>query len=196
MVEHGLLYEALMIKKFTQLSTFISLSLLSGLVWANASLEDIADTLMTPTEIVTKLVVVASYAVGVGLIIFSIAQYKQHKQSPKLVPLTTPILLLILGICTLMIPYLSVISGESFSATEQAKREGRVPGKSGAFSPNVPEIKKRERPGPGRYAPSETRTTPVPQREESYEESYDNDYEPSYQRPGSDHWTKDPRYQR
>lgn len=173
-------------------SRSLFLLLLPGLVWATASVEEIAENLMNPTEILTKLVIVASYAVGVGLIIFSIAQYRQHRKSPKLVPLTTPILLFILGVCTLVIPYISVISGESFSATEQAKRQGKGPEKSGAFSPTLPEVKKQKLPGPGRYAPSETRRLPPPP-EERYDEEFD-DYESDYEGSSGGHWTKDPRY--
>lgn len=144
---------------------------------ASASVGSISEEMMGPTEILTKLTVVASYIVGVGLIVFAIAQYKQHRRSPKLVPLTTPILMLILGVICVVIPYFSIISGKSFSASEQAKREGKMPDRSGAFSPDLPQVEKRPRPGPGRYAP----TVPDDYTEEDfYEEEYDDGYDSGY----------------
>lgn len=181
-------------KIFHSLLGSIVMALLIVPACAWASLEDVADNLMGPTEIITKLTVVASYIVGVGLVIFSIAQYREHRKSPKLVPLTTPILLLILGVCALLIPYISVISGESFSASEQAKREGKLPDKAGALAP-MPEVKKKRLPGPGRYVPSETQDAgSVTSDDDSYYDDEYNDSESNYNDGGSGHWTSDPRY--
>ena len=183
------------------LSSFV-FSIFPSIVLGAPTVENVADNLMGPTEIITKMVVAASYIVGVGLIIFSFAQFKQHRQSPKLVPLGTPIMLLILGICAVMIPYISTISGVSFSATEQAKREGRGPSKHGAFSGNAPEVKKRVLPGPGRYTPSTS-----DRAADAYDQGGDQggaaddgygedegSYEDSYDDGGSGNWTQDPKY--
>jgi len=149
---------------------------------AQGSVAQITGDLMGPTAILTKLVLVACYMVGVGLIIFSIAQYKQHRQSPKLVPLGTPIILFILGVGALLIPYFSIISGDSASATEQQKREGKTAPKSGALPP-IAEPVKRKLPGPGRYTPSD-----VEQGDIGSGEYYDDD-EDEYDVPSSGHWT-------
>lgn len=176
-------------------SAVVALLILPTSVWA--SIEDVTDNLMGPTEIITKLTVVASYIVGVGLVIFSIAQYREHRKSPKLVPLTTPIMLLILGTCALLIPYVSVISGESFSANEQAKREGKLPNKAGALAP-MPEVKKKTLPGPGRYTPSDTQDSSSSatgdQDNTDYSDDEYNDGETNYDDGGNGHWTSDPRY--
>lgn len=169
------------------------LLLLPSTVWGDPSLGDVADSLMTPTEIITKLTVVASYIVGVGLLIFAIAQYKQHRQSPKLVPLTTPIMLVILGVCALLIPYVSIISGKSYSAVEQAKREGKLPPKSGALSPDLPTVEGKKRLGPGRYAPEESRADPTGE-DDVYDDEYDDVGDDDYDDNTGGHWTSDPRY--
>lgn len=88
---------------------------------SSASIGDAAESLTDVTAIVTKLVHIACYIVGTALILGSVAQYKNHKQNPKLVPLTTPITLLILGVLGVMIPYGTKIFGESYSAEERAK---------------------------------------------------------------------------
>ncbi|MBS0287775.1 MAG: hypothetical protein JSR17_10800 [Proteobacteria bacterium] len=74
-------------------------------VLATGSLGDAADNLMTPTSIVVKVVDIFCYLIGLGFVMMSIAQFKIHRQSPKLVPLGTPLILAILGIIALLIPY-------------------------------------------------------------------------------------------
>ena len=87
--------------------------------------KDISETLMTPTIVITKMLIFACYVVGAALIVASVAQYRNHLQTPKLVPLTTPVMLLVLGIGLLLLPYASTLVKETGSAAEQAKREGR-----------------------------------------------------------------------
>ncbi len=87
-------------------------------------LNDITATLMTPTLIITKMMVFACYVVGAILIFAAIAQYRNHRQSPKLVPLTTPVLLLVIGIVLLLFPYFSTLAKDTASAAEKAKRDG------------------------------------------------------------------------
>lgn len=152
-----------------------------------SSLEQASQNLMGPTEILTKLVVVACYIVGVALIIFALAQYRQHRQSPKLVPLSTPIILLILGIVAVLIPYISVLSGQSFSAVERAKEEGQTPDKSGALPP-LPQPQQKKFTGPGRYTPAEPSDSQELQQDEEYDQNYDDSDNGS--------WTNDPRYNR
>ncbi len=85
------------------------------------SLGDSADSLLNMTAMVTKLMHIACYIIGVALILGSVAQYKNHRQNPKLVPLGTPITLLILGVIAVLIPYGSKMFGESYSAEDKAK---------------------------------------------------------------------------
>jgi len=93
----------------------------SSPVFATSSIGEIADNLMAPTAIITKMVLVACYIIGATLVFAALAQYKIHRQSPKLVPLSTPIALLILGVVSLLIPYATNMFGETFSAVEQDK---------------------------------------------------------------------------
>ncbi len=150
----------------------------ASLFAGDGSIAQISGDLMGPTAIITKMVLVACYMVGVGLIIFSLAQYKQHKQNAKLVPLGTPIILFILGAGTLLIPYFSIASGDSASASEQEKRDGKTAPKSGALPP-IAEPVKRRLPGPGRYTPSDV----------EQDDDYDPDDGDDYDVPSSGHWT-------
>lgn len=100
---------------------FIS-SVLPATLFANSdSVGDVAESLMGPAEIVTKLLLLTCYIVGFALIMVALTQYKIHRESPKLVPLTTPITLLILGLITVLIPYGTKMYGETYSAVEQRR---------------------------------------------------------------------------
>jgi hypothetical protein len=112
-------------KSLVRIATLI-LVLLPLPALAIESLGDVAQNLMAPTAIVTKLVDVACYMIGIAFVLVSFAQYKIHRQSPKLVPLTTPILLLVLGIVALMIPYTTKVS-ETGAAKLEAKQATTLP---------------------------------------------------------------------
>lgn len=107
---------------------FIHLSLLfvSAPLYAT-TVDEITTKLDTPMVIVTKVLIFCCYVVGAILIFAAIAQYRNHRQSPKLVPLTTPVLLLILGVGLLFIPYITTLVQDTSSAAERQKREGRAP---------------------------------------------------------------------
>jgi len=80
---------------------------LSSAVMADTTLGDVAQNLLGPTSIVTKVMMLACYLVGAILVFLALAQYKIHRQSPKLVPLATPITMLVLGVVALLIPYVT-----------------------------------------------------------------------------------------
>src|SRR5438477_9236985 len=111
---------------FKKLAVIIGLILISFSAYAarDVSVGGVAENLLGPTELITKLALLACYIVGAALVMVALAQYKIHRQSPKLVPLSTPITLLILGVIALLIPYGSNMFGESGSAVEQNKGRG------------------------------------------------------------------------
>ena len=101
---------------------------LSPLLWAG-SIGDISDSLLGLTGIVTKVVDIVCYALGAVFLLMSIAQYKIHRQSPKLVPLTTPILLAFLGVLGLCIPYITTVieTGKWVSRAPSTKTDSSLP---------------------------------------------------------------------
>lgn len=90
--------------------------------FAGGSIGDVATNLMGPTSVVTKVVEIGCYVIGLAFVMMSIAQFKIHRQSPKLVPLSTPITLLILGVIALFIPYLTMQT-ETGSGKAEVKSE-------------------------------------------------------------------------
>lgn len=161
------------------------------LAGATASIGDAAKNVLTPTEILTKLVLVACYIIGTGFIFAALAQYRIHRQSPKLVPLTTPILLLILGIVCVLIPYSTKLFGESFSAVEQAKKEGRHMNENVLPLPDVTK-KGPMLPVPSRSVPQDE-PTPESQQPEQGSDTVAPQDTPT-DSTGGGHWTSDPRY--
>ncbi len=146
----------------------------------HASLGEAADNLMTPVSFMTKLALLACYIIGIALLLAAIAQYKIHRQSPKLVPLTTPITLLVIGLTALGIPYATYMFGDTFSAEEQHP--------TGQSSSNLPLPDLNANKGP-KLPNSEQRrneTLPPPPPAESVA--------PPPPSEGGGRWTEDPRY--
>jgi hypothetical protein len=107
----------------------MAVSLVTGLLisfptisWA-FSFGELAENIYAPTAFVTKFIIFGCYAVGVALVLAGVMQFKNHKQNPKLVPLSTPITLFILAGILLILPFLSKQGGASWSAAEKLKQE-------------------------------------------------------------------------
>ncbi len=105
---------------------FFALVILPVSVFAG-SVGDAADNLMGPTSIVMKVVDIGCYLIGLAFVMMSIAQYKIHRQSPKLVPLATPITLVILGVIALLIPYATKQGHTGKNEVPQETRSSNLP---------------------------------------------------------------------
>jgi len=78
---------------------------------SGASLADVVATLMVGGNILSKLMWAGCIVVGVALIAAAFTQFQIHRRNPKLVPLTTPILYLLLGIISIALPFLGQAEG-------------------------------------------------------------------------------------
>lgn len=74
-------------------------------------LSQMVSTVMVGGSVLTKLVWAACIVVGVALIAAAFTQFQIHRRNPKIVPLTTPVLYLILGIIAIAIPFVGQIQG-------------------------------------------------------------------------------------
>jgi hypothetical protein len=154
-----------------------------------ASAGDMSENLFEPTVIATRLAIFACYILGVGLILAAGVQYKQHRQSPKLTPLSTPILLLIIGIALVALPYFSTATTNSYSAIEQEKRDNPYYDPQAGRLPLPPIGGKSFTKGGDEY------------RREGDESSQTYDEDPDASHWGNDpdsggdgHWSDDPDY--
>lgn len=75
------------------------------------ALGDMANTLLVGGGILTKLMWAVCIIVGIALIAAAFTQFQIHRRNPKLVPLTTPVLYLILGIVAIAIPFVGQVEG-------------------------------------------------------------------------------------
>lgn len=94
--------------KFTVL--FASLILASGAVLA-VDLAEFSKVLTQGGGVLQKLLWAAAIVVGILLIAAAFTQFQIHRRNPKLVPLTTPVMYLILGIVAIALPFLDTTEG-------------------------------------------------------------------------------------
>jgi hypothetical protein len=86
--------------------------LYSGSVAADGvALGTFANTLLVGGGILTKLMWAVCIIVGIALIAAAFTQFQIHRRNPKLVPLMTPVLYLILGIIAIAIPFIGQVEG-------------------------------------------------------------------------------------
>ncbi len=99
--------------KMRLISCSIMLTLLySGYAYADGvALGDMANTLLVGGNILTKLMWAVCIVVGIALIAAAFTQFQIHRRNSKLVPLTTPVLYLILGIIAIAIPFIGQVEG-------------------------------------------------------------------------------------
>ena len=86
------------------------LSLTPSFAMADVSLGDAAGILTSLGDVLSKVMWAACIIVGVALIAAGFTQFQIHRRNPKLVPLATPVLYLILGICAIAIPFIDRIT--------------------------------------------------------------------------------------
>ena len=99
------------------------LALLSTTLFAANTIGDAAGNLYAPVSALTMLMEWACYVVGAALLIGAVMQFRIHFQNPKLTPLFTPILMTLIGIGLILLPYFSLLPGNSWSADAQDSQE-------------------------------------------------------------------------
>ena len=104
-----------------------------------ADLGTAARGIYEPVAYLTVLMRYASYATGIALVLGSFMQFRTHIENPKVMPLLTPIFMLLIGGCLILLPYFSMVTGNSWSAEEQERtgntgelQEGRTTTTQGA----------------------------------------------------------------
>jgi intracellular multiplication protein IcmD len=110
------------------LATAIGLSLLFvGMAYATdsttptGSVGAISETVAKSFTGIGKLMLGTAYVAGIGLAIASIFKFKQHRDNPTQVPIGTPIVLLLVGVCLMFAPAIMKAGGTTvFGDTKQA----------------------------------------------------------------------------
>ena len=149
---------------------------LSNEAFALQSFGDVAKNLMGPTFVITKIMDIFLYILGFIFIFMSIAQYKIHRQNPKLVPLVTPMVLFVFGVVALFLPYLT-------TKFETGKNYAENPNKVMRYPPPLPPNSHEAGPG----MPPHTGTQTPSDRDYTKNAPNTN--------PKDKHWTQEPKYQ-
>lgn len=97
------------------------LLLASGVVLAaDSDVGAIATSLTTSIGNFAKLLYIISYVAGIGFAIAGILQLKAHKEQPQQVPLSKPIVILIVAACLMFLPSVMSAAGASIFGTAQS----------------------------------------------------------------------------
>lgn len=103
----------------------------------NLSLKDIADNIMKSFTSLGKLMIAIAYLSGFGFTIASIFKFKQHKDNPTQIPVSTPLALLMVGIVLIFLPGIIKPSGLTIFGTE-TELESAAGGFTGKGAENIP----------------------------------------------------------
>ncbi len=90
---------------------------------SGGDLTTIAKTVTKQADAVARLLSVLSYVAGVGFAMAGILQLKAHKENPQQVPLSKPVVMIVVAACLLFLPTILATAGASIfgsSATSAA----------------------------------------------------------------------------
>lgn len=108
-----------------QVQTIAKLSVLLLVVMSTdafaATLITIADSVTEQANAVAKLLSVLAYVAGVGFALAGILQLKAHKENPQQVPLSKPVVMLVVATCLLSLPSILEVAGSSLFGEGAAK---------------------------------------------------------------------------
>lgn len=112
--------------------TTVALVVVTGSVMAgtNLTIAQVATTITSNFEDLTKLMTAIAYVAGVAFAIASIMKFKQHKDNPTQIPIGTPIALLFVSAALLFLPTVLGVAGASIfgSSATMSTTTGEVPG--------------------------------------------------------------------
>jgi intracellular multiplication protein IcmD len=102
-----------LIEKIKLASLYI-LTMTPTLVWAgHHTVATVATSVTTQVDAVVKLLNITAYIAGVGFALSGILQFKTHKENPQQVPLSKPIIMILVAACLLFLPTVLTIAGNS-----------------------------------------------------------------------------------
>jgi intracellular multiplication protein IcmD len=96
----------------------------------NMSLGDLAINITQSFEAITKLLTAGAYVGGIMFFIVAIFQFKQYKENPTQVPLSKPMMILVMSTALIFLPeFVNSVSATIFgSADAIARPDGFLPG--------------------------------------------------------------------
>lgn len=82
-------------------------------------LASVAGVVTTEFNAIAKLLSVTAYVAGVGFAMAGVLQFKAHKENPQQVPLSKPVVMIVVAGCLLFLPTILNIAGSSLFGGSQ-----------------------------------------------------------------------------
>ena len=101
------------------LLTCISMSSFAATYHSNTgNLTTLSKAVTEQISAIAMLLSVTAYVTGVGFALAGILQFKTHKENPQQIPLSKPVVSIIVAACLLFLPNILSVSGTSLFGTE------------------------------------------------------------------------------
>lgn len=88
---------------------------------ASDNLGNIAANVTQTFDKVALLISSAAYVAGMGFSVGAIAKFKQHKENPTQIPLSQPVVFLMVGICLMFAPSIFSVGGKTLFGDNATK---------------------------------------------------------------------------
>lgn len=102
----------------------------------NVGLGDIAKNIMQSFQDLGKLMLAIAYLSGFGFTVSSIFKFKQHKDNPTQIPVSTPLALLMVGIVLIFLP--GIIRPAGYTIFGSSDLENMAGGFQGSGAEHLP----------------------------------------------------------
>ena len=84
----------------------------------------VAESVGGTLDEVAKLITGAAYVAGMAFAVGAIAKFKQHKENPTQIPISQPIVFLLVGIALMFCPQIFKVGGKTLFADDSAAKAG------------------------------------------------------------------------
>jgi len=116
------------IKRLILLTCLVLVTLENAFAADQHTLGSVADFLLDRSDIVTRLVHLASIVIGCFLFIMAFSLIRMHRSNPKFIPLERPIIYMVLGLVLIILPFYRDIFLPTEGANDLKKQEARAKG--------------------------------------------------------------------
>ncbi len=109
------------IKAFLGILSVCALGLFTTTLFADGDIVALSTQVTTQANAIATLLNVVSYVAGVGFALAGVLQFKAHKENPQQVPLSKPIVLIVVAAALLFLPSIMNIAGSSLFGSSGSK---------------------------------------------------------------------------
>jgi hypothetical protein len=101
-------------KNAVKINSFLAIALLSTDLFAETSFASMSKNVILQIDAIVSLLCMTAYLSGVGFAMAGILQFKTHKDNPQQVPLSKPVVMILVASCLLFLPVIIKMARDSF----------------------------------------------------------------------------------